>query len=221
MGRRAKRAERCEQCKMHADLCVCGLAPGLAIRTRVVVVMHHKEVSKTSATARLLELAVDQVEFHVRGEMDSQPVDLSVLDDPARRAVVLYPADDAVPLDSAFLASDPRPVTLVVPDGNWRQASRIPKREPALVDLPRVTLIDDAPTRYRLRAEPKTGGLATFEAVARALGVLEGPEVRATLERFFNTMVERTLSTRGGGHPWQRARDAALAADTAAGGDGI
>lgn len=205
MGRRTKRAERCETCMMHADLCVCGLAPGLAIRTRVVVVMHHREVWKTSATARLLELAVDPVELHVRGALDSPPVDLSVLDDPARRAVVLYPADDAVTLDAAFLARDPRPVTLVVPDGNWRQASRMPKREPALVGLPRVTLVDDAPTRYRLRAEPKDGGLATFEAVARALGVLEGPDVRAQLERFFNTWVERSLSTRSGGQSWQLA----------------
>ncbi|MCB9729794.1 MAG: DTW domain-containing protein [Deltaproteobacteria bacterium] len=181
---------------MHTDLCVCALASQQAIATRVVVVMHHREVTKTSATARLLELAIDRVEFHVRGELDA-PVEVAGLDDPARRAVVLFPADDAVLLDAAFVAADPRPVTLVVPDGNWRQASRIPKREPALAALPRVRLPDDAPTRYRLRAEPKAGGLATFEAVARALGVLEGPELRARLEQLFDAMVERTLSTRG------------------------
>jgi DTW domain-containing protein YfiP len=211
MGRRTKRTERCDRCRMHADLCVCSLGPGLAIRTRVVVVMHHREVSKTTATARFLSLAVDQVETHLRGEIGGS-VELPVLDDPTRRAVVLYPADDSLPLDAAFVAADPRPVTLVVPDGNWRQAQRIPKREAPLVNLPRVRLIDDAPTRYRLRNEPKAGGLATFEAVARALGVLEGPEVREALEAFFDTMVERTLSTRGGPAPWQRVRDAALAA---------
>jgi len=40
-------------------------------------------------------------------------------------------------------------------------------------------------------------GLATLEAIARAMGILEGPEVQAALERPFRAMVERTLWSRG------------------------
>jgi DTW domain-containing protein YfiP len=44
-----------------------------------------------------------------------------------------------------------------------------------------------------LRNEPRPGGLATIEAIARAFELLEGPHVRATLDRVFRAMVERTL----------------------------
>jgi DTW domain-containing protein YfiP len=39
--------------------------------------------------------------------------------------------------------------------------------------------------------------LATFEAIARALGVLESAAVQARLEHVFHLMVERTLASRG------------------------
>ena len=51
------------------------------------------------------------------------------------------------------------------------------------------------PTQYRLRHEPKAGGLGTFEAMARALRILEGEEVYLKLEALFQTMVDRTLAT--------------------------
>jgi hypothetical protein len=40
------------------------------------------------------------------------------------------------------------------------------------------------------------GGLATLEAIARALGVLESSAVQQQLEALFERMVAATLSTR-------------------------
>ena len=145
-----------------------------------------------------MALAVPTCEIRLRGEIDT-PFDDSGLHDPSRRTLVLFPSDEAEPLTREFLARDPRPVTLVVPDGNWGQASSAIRREPALRDLPRVVLPALGATRYRLRVEPHAEGLATYEAIARALGVLEGPELRASLEQLFEAMVESTLATRGGG----------------------
>ena len=53
------------------------------------------------------------------------------------------------------------------------------------------------PTQYQLRNEPKTGGLGTFEAMARALRIIEGEAPYQALNTLFLTMVERTLATRG------------------------
>jgi DTW domain-containing protein YfiP len=50
---------------------------------------------------------------------------------------------------------------------------------------------------YRLRHHPDPRFVATFEAVARALGILEGPAVQADLERVFQVVVERMLWSRG------------------------
>ncbi|HVV50680.1 MAG TPA: DTW domain-containing protein, partial [Polyangia bacterium] len=49
----------------------------------------------------------------------------------------------------------------------------------------------------RLRAPPAPGRLATLEAVAAALGILEGPAVAAALMRVYRIMTERTLWTNG------------------------
>ena len=70
-------------------------------------------------------------------------------------------------------------------------------REESLKSLLRVKLPTSAPSRYRLRQETKPGGLATIEAIARALGFLESPEVERALEAIFALMVERTLRSRG------------------------
>jgi DTW domain-containing protein YfiP len=88
-------------------------------------------------------------------------------------------------------------MTLVVPDGTWRQAGKMCRRLPWMAGLRRVALPEGPPTEYRLRAEVVAGGLATAEAIARALGILEGPAVQGEIERVLRLMVERTLLTRG------------------------
>jgi DTW domain-containing protein YfiP len=66
-----------------------------------------------------------------------------------------------------------------------------------LADAVCVTLPRGAPSRYRLRAEAHEEGLATAEAIARAYGILEGPDVQRAIEAAFSAMVERTLWVRG------------------------
>ena len=90
-----------------------------------------------------------------------------------------------------------KPVTLIVPDGNWAQAKKAFKREKALHAFPRVKLPLGPPSKYWLRAAPRPEAVSTYEAIARAMGFLEGPEVQARMEAFFDVMVERTLHARG------------------------
>jgi len=48
-----------------------------------------------------------------------------------------------------------------------------------------------------MRAPTAPARLATLEAVARALGILEGPEVESALVRVYRIMTERTLWSNG------------------------
>lgn len=41
-----------------------------------------------------------------------------------------------------------------------------------------------------MRREPKVGGVATFEAIARAFGILESYQVQKQLEQFFHNTME-------------------------------
>jgi DTW domain-containing protein YfiP len=181
---------------MHAAACVCEHIVPLELQTRVVLIMHYKELPKTTATGPLALAALDNSALYVHGRRD-QALELDHLHDEERRVLVLFPQQGACPLSEAFRNDDPRPVTLVVPDGSWRQASRMPRRIGALARAQPVTLPPGPITRWNVRKENHPSGLATFEAIARALGYLESMAVQLELERWFERMVAATYQNRG------------------------
>lgn len=189
------RAERCPECRLHVEHCLCDQIPTLDLATKVVLVMHKSERTRPTNTGVLALKALSNHAFALHGDPD-QRIDLAEFASPERRGLLLFPSDDAAVLSKDLLAGDPRPVTLIVPDGNWRQAARAARRLPGLAHFDNVVLPPGPETRYRVRREIKDGGLATMEAIARALGILEGPEVQRRLEALFDTMVERTLEMR-------------------------
>lgn len=178
---------------MHGSLCVCALIPRIATRTRLVLVIHRIEARKPSNTGRLAVECLPNSEVCVRGHVEAPSSPFAI--DPAFDPVFLFPHESARPLSE--YAGSARPVTLIVPDGTWRQASKVRQRVPRLRDVPYVSLPRDEPSMYRLRAEAHDHGLATIEAIARAMGILEGVHVRRALEHVFRAMVERTLWSRG------------------------
>jgi DTW domain-containing protein len=193
VNRRNSTAVRCRRCRLHERLCICGVISPIDTRTRVIVLVHKSEDRKSTNTGRIAALCLSNSEVVVRGR-PSHPMAPFRWDD-GSQPLFLFPHPTAVPI-TRFAASG-RPVTLVVPDGTWRQASKMLHRVPGLCDVPCVSLPDGAPSAYRLRTALHTGGLATMEAVARAMGILEGPDVERALGVVFRVMVERTLWSRG------------------------
>jgi DTW domain-containing protein len=198
MSRRANAGLRCERCHLHRSLCLCSLIPRIETRTRVVLVIHLREDRKPTNTGRLATECLRNSEVLVRGHMN-QPE--RQIEWGARQPLLLFPHEDAMPIDTymAQRTAD-RDVTLIVPDGNWRQASKVRKRVPGMEQVPCVTLPPAQASRYRLRSEAHATGMATMEAIARALRVLEGDrgtEVEHALEHVLRVLVERTLWCRG------------------------
>jgi DTW domain-containing protein YfiP len=187
---------------MHRTLCICSLLPSLATRTRLVLVLHQLESRKTTNTGRLAArcLANSQVVF--RGRDDEMrrtdgPGDGAgaSLWPPDSDPVLLLPHETARPLTE--WASSPRPVTLIVPDGTWRQVKKTRRRIPGLDRVPCAVLPGADSSRYRLRRDARPDRLATLEAIALAMGVLEGAEIQRALLHVFAVMVDRTLWTNG------------------------
>ncbi len=197
MSRRANAALRCPRCRMHRSLCICALIPRLVTRTHLILVIHRYEDRKPTNTGRLaaecLSPSVSQVV--VRGH-EASPGDLLAIA-PRTRPVLLFPHEGARDLRDVSREHPDQPMTLIVPDGTWRQASKVRQRVQGLDAVPCVGLPLGRPSTYRLRAESRDAGLATIEAVARALGILEGPHVEDAMLRVFGAMVERTLWARG------------------------
>ncbi len=179
---------------MHQSLCVCALIPRLETRTRLLLIIHRTEERKPTNTGVLAAECLVNSEIVVRGHADhpSQAVTLPEGTQP----VLLFPHEDAVNI--VDFQKPKLPITLIVPDGTWRQASKVRNRVPGLLGVPCVSLGVGEPSIYRLRAEAHAHGLATIEAIARAFGVLEGAHVQRAMEHVFRSMVERTLWARGG-----------------------
>lgn len=193
---RKKYDERCARCFMKVDLCICSLIPSIFLQTKLIVIVSKREAAVPTNTGRLATLALENSVTLVRGDLE-RPYDLSEHLPADNHHLLLYPSPDAQVLTPEFVKNLPRPITLIVPDGNWRQANKMRKRDAVMGAIPVVKIAPGLPTRYRVRKESQAEGLATIEAIARALGVLENPSVQTALEELLDAMVSRTLASRG------------------------
>ena len=178
---------------MVQGACLCGDLPNIRTQTRVVVVSHVFELARTTNTAHFARLMLPELELVARG--GRSPV---VWPSTApQRAMLLYP-DPAAQTLEPYWAHIEGPLTLVVPDGSWPQARRAARRDPLLRDLPRLQLPPGPPTRFLLRDQTRSPQhLCTLEAIARALGIIEGDHVERALIAGLDLFVTRILASRG------------------------
>ncbi|SQF99838.1 DTW domain protein [Paucimonas lemoignei] len=187
----SKRA-RCERCLRPQSHCLCALIPQLDSRTRVLVLQHPGEVSHALNTGRLAALGLRNAQLLV-GEVfeDLQ----AVLHPPGYQPRLLFPGEGAQQL--VVDQADTLPTLLVVPDGTWRKARKMLHLNPLLAALPRVTLGDVPPSRYRLRKAPGPDALSTLEAITHALQILEAPKSFVPLLTPFEALIDQQIEAMG------------------------
>ena len=157
----------------------------------MLILQHPRESDVPINTARIAELSLSNSRLHVGIDFAADRALQAALSDPAAPAVLLYPSEGAKDLGRE---PPPGPVTLVVIDGTWWQASKLFKQNPFLHALPRYGLSPTEESRYRIRREPAAHCLSTIEALEAALVVLEDrPGGFPELLKPFDTMVETQL----------------------------
>jgi hypothetical protein len=185
----------CLRCLRPAPACVCLPGAPLASRTRVAILQHPREARLAICSAWMTRLALANAELH-RGVRFGDVARVRQLAG-SPGAALLFPGAGAIPA-TAWAASPP-PVLLVI-DGTWHQAERMLLANPFLAELPRMAVTPDGPSGYgELRREPGPGTLPTIEAVALALGALEGDPARfEPMRRAFRRAVEQQLEVARG-----------------------
>lgn len=194
--RKRKTKQPCPGCGMNPLLCFCDLIPRIELKTRICLLIHHRELRRTTNTGQLAHRALVNSEIRIRGQINGK-LDLTDLIRPDMRTLLFYPSDNAILLNHDFVKSDPRPILLIVPDGNWRQASKVQTRHPELANVPRVKVQQSIVADHFLRAEHKSDGMATLEAIANALAVIEDKDVADELFKLYQIKLQRTLRGRG------------------------
>lgn len=161
---------------------------------RVLLLQHPSEVNHALNTARLAALGLNNAELIVGEVFDDLP---KLLNCPGYQARLLFPAEDAQPLQAYSSAPDEQPLLLVVPDGTWRKARKLLHLNPLLAALPQVTLAAGAVSRYRLRKAPGPGALSTIEAIVQALQTLEAPTSFEPLLKPFEALIDGQIAAMG------------------------
>lgn len=188
---------RCPGCEIRKALCFCSAIPRLETATRVVVLMHTAEEVLTTNTARLAHKALVNSELRFHGRKIERMSTVGLIE-PEQESLLLFPSPYAEELNDDFVARLTRPAKLIVPDGSWRQAQKMVRREPLFAKMRHVKLPIGPPSIYKLRIQPDAFGLCTLEAIARSLGILERcPTAQTKLEELLHIMVTRTLWSRG------------------------
>ena len=163
----------------------------MATRARVVLLQHPREARLAICSAWLTRLALENAELHRGVHFDAHPRVAALAAMPG--ASVLYPGVGAVPASSR--AGQP-PTVLFVIDGTWLQSEKMLAANGRLAALPRISVDGGHPSGYAaLRREPAAHCLSTLEAVAYALGTLEGDAERfAGMRAAFRRSVDLQLA---------------------------
>jgi DTW domain-containing protein YfiP len=196
LHRKRKTKAPCPGCYLHQSLCICESIPILQLKTKIALIVHAKELKRTTNTGRLALRVLVNSEMRVRGE-GRERLNVSDILDPRYRSFVFYPSLDAIELTSELVHSSEQPIQLIVPDGNWRQASKVHSRHEELRLLPRVKISSKNQSEAHLRAETTESGMATLEAIAHALRIIEGEEVFEKIIGVYNAKLRATLIGRG------------------------
>ncbi len=170
--------------------------PRIELPTRICLVVHHRELTRSSNTGLLAFRALVNSEMRIRGEKKGT-LDLSDLFTSQYRTFLFYPSEDAVELDQDLVGQQAIPIQLIVPDGTWRQARKLHFRHPELKGVQRVKIGTPNHSTFQLRAQTRPERMATLQAIAHGLGVIEGDRVRAQLMKLYQAKIERTLIGRG------------------------
>lgn len=190
--RRAHQKARCRSCGLHLDLCLCAGLPVVRTPFDVLIIQHFIEEHRPTNTGRLIARMLPRSRLVQYGRLD-QPLDRALFGEPGRRHILLFPRYGSRELTREDLVPpDGTPVTLVVPDGNWRQASRMSRRNAILQEMPCLALPPGRPGAWTIRNSRRQERLCTAEAVIRTVD-LAGMREEAALMHEKMVAVNNTI----------------------------
>lgn len=196
LTRKRKTKNPCYVCGMSIENCFCSEVEHIEVNTRLLLVVHSKELKRTTNTGRLAVHSLGNSQLLVRGEMGN-PLNLSPFLNGEYESLLLFPSKEAVELTPEVLKRFRRPIQLIVPDGNWRQASKLEIRQKEISHLPKVMIKEKNEAAFHLRKENSIYGMSTLEAIAKAMGILERKDVEQRLQHLYQLKLQRTLKGRG------------------------
>jgi len=206
--------KRCSKCNLALFACLC---PWQLTRTsdiHFILIVHRKELYKTTNSGHLIaDLLPNSTSAYLWSRTEPDPTLLAEIANPSRRVVLLFPEDQTHATENRVtnirIPTDDRPLTVVLLDGTWKQASRMANLSQWLQNIERLSITFDSEdsigdshsggkkNRY-IRRAPEQHQLSTAQAAAavlREVGSSEN-ENAALLEHYFSVFNQHCIATR-------------------------
>jgi DTW domain-containing protein len=210
--------------------CYCHLLRPFDPGIRFVILTHRLEARRRIATGRMSHLCLKNSEL-LRGQdySDNERVN-SIVADEKNHCVILFPGLNSTNLSRVSsedrLRTFPAQLELIifVIDGTWSTAGKTLRQSQNLQRLPRICFDPVAPSRFRVRKQPKPHFTSTIEAIHQTIDLV-GPargfdpslKVHGRLIEIFDHLVEQQLEfvrIRGHSHRHARAKSKLLIPET-------
>jgi DTW domain-containing protein len=194
----------CHSCLQPQFGCYCHLIQKFDPQIDFVILIHPIEVRRRIATGRMTHLCLKNSHLIHGQDFSNDPTVKSMLADPNRQSVLLYPGKNSVNLsehkDFKPMFEANKKLTVFVIDGTWNTARKMLRLSQNLQSLPRVCFTPKRPSQFRVRKQPKAHCFSTIEAVHQMIDML-GPSKGFPVENrshdklleVFDFMVERQL----------------------------
>ena len=211
----------CPNCLRAERACICGCVLACQNHTSIGVLQHPSERLQAKGSARLAALSLqcsvlwsgerlaDAALELVNGQtvIAKEASHLTLHDWLAKKPTfLLYPetqeksektGHQTIPAGQLVKLGQTMPFQILVLDGTWRKTHKMLMLNPELQALPRVTILPSKPSQYQIRKQKNAHSLATIEAIAQLLAMLEVTSHSASrLEQSFANMQQKLVALR-------------------------
>lgn len=179
-------SQPCPTCGFQFN-CMCSLMPKLTSEHNILLLMHPNELKRDTNTGQLLEQCQLNIERVIWDRKQPPAELLTLLADPSRYPVLLFPCEESITLEDVVLQSQQQTKTplFIILDATWQEARKMINKSRWLEGIPTMRLSASADSQYQLRRNQQQGNLCTFEVAAHLLGQLGEQNNQQQMQRFF------------------------------------
>ena len=194
---RGGRIERCLNCMLLPNLCICSLKKIITTNNAFLLLMYDDEILKPSNTGRLIADLIPDTFAFIWSRTQPNAELLTLLADPKWQPIVVFPEEYSTPErvikeQSTIVKKDKRPLFILL-DGSWSQAKKMFRKSPYLNDFPVLSFSPETISRYLVRKATKDNQLATAEVAGRVLDFIGEPQNAQIMDLLFETFKENYL----------------------------
>ncbi|WP_119393851.1 DTW domain-containing protein [Salinibius halmophilus] len=173
----AKR-QMCQHCQRPLAICCCDVVMPFRCQTNITTLQDQRETNNKKNTLLLVKQCLPSMQV-----LHSVPTNLL-------NTGLVFPTPHSQPIES----TEELPKQWLLLDGSWKQCNAWYLANPSLQALPSFHFSQAPASQYHIRKRPKADGLASIEAIAYLLSVVEPDCDWPRLNKVMATFNDRWLA---------------------------